>query len=116
MGDSTYISFYLRSNTIHIFCKAIREIGNPEFIRFLIHLDGIKLVMQAYTQLEFISFRVPCSVYEKKGSMELRSKAFCGVIASHMGWDTRKSYRIPGNIYPKQRLVQFDLSKAVAIT
>lgn len=116
MADSTYISFYLRSNTIHIFRKAVREIGCPPFIRFLIHSDGVRMIMQAYFRLEFISFRVPLAVYDKKGSMELRSKAFCQVVASHMGWDTTKSYRIPGNIYPGQNFVQFDLSRAAAIS
>lgn len=38
MAD-TYISFYLRNNRIHIFVDALRGIGSPKYVCFLIADD-----------------------------------------------------------------------------
>ena len=115
MSTSTYISFYLRSNKIHIFSAALREIGTPRYIRFLVHAEKLQLVMQAYHKKEFISFRVPKEGIFTYGSMEVASKAFCQLVAVRLGWDITKSYRIPGIVYPAQKIVVFDLTKSIEI-
>ena len=53
MSNETYISFYLNSSRIHIFRKAIKEIGNPKFIRFLVKEDGKSMIMEAYIKKDF---------------------------------------------------------------
>ena len=119
MGDGTYISFYLRHNTMRVFVKAVREINRPRFVRFLVNGDEMMMVMQSYHKKDFVSFKVPESIYgHENGSsaaFQIYSKAFCSVLAKRLGWNESCSYRIPGVIYPQQRLVRFDLKKAVPI-
>lgn len=119
MADTAYISFYLRYNRIHIFCKALRDVGKPEYIRLLINADHMRLIMQPYHKKDFRSFRVPKSIYSRQcggnDRMELHSQAFCLLLANRLGWDTARSYRVPGIIYGGQNLVCFDLNKAALI-
>ena len=119
MADTTYISFYLRYNRIHIFCKALRDVGKPEYIRLLINADQMRLVMQSYHKKDFRSFRVPKVVYNRRPGgnegMEIHSQAFCLLLADRLGWDTARSYRVPGVIYGSQKLVCFDLNQATLI-
>lgn len=120
MNNSTFISFYLRYNRVHIFCKALRGVGKPPYIRLLINSDTLKLVMQPYHKKDFRSFRVPKAVYTPRSggndSMELHSQAFCQLLANKLGWDTTKSYRVPGMVYEGQCLACFDLNKATIIS
>lgn len=102
-----------------MFVKALREIGRPKYVRFLINKDDMKLLMQPHDRKEFISFRVPSSVYginySQRRSFVIRSRAFCGLMASWQNWDKSLSYRVSGKIYPKQNVVVFDLKQAEAI-
>lgn len=119
MGEATYISFYLRYNTMHVFVKAVREIKQPRYVRFLVNGDEMMMVMQSYHKKEFVSFKVPDSIYKSESgnctAFQIHSKAFCRVLAKRLGWNESCSYRIPGVIYPQQQLVRFDLKKAVPI-
>lgn len=119
MSDRTFISFYLRYNTMHVFYRAVREIGKPAFVKFLISGDDMKMVMQPHDKKEFVSFRVPQAIYHPQyhthKCFQIRSKAFCELLASRLEWDSTRSYRIPGTIYPNQQLVLFDLSAAEQI-
>jgi len=71
--------------------------------------------MQSYHKQDFISFRVPKAIFSGGGSMEISSKPFCRLLAMRLGWDTNKSYRIPGRYFPSQKIVRFDLASAVEI-
>ena len=115
MADNTYISFYLGIGRIHVFCNTVREIGEPPYIRFLLEQSGSTMLMEPYDRKEFQSLRVPKAVYRKTGKMEFRSAAFCRLLAGKLGWDYTCSYRIPGRILPKQKLVIFDLTGAFPV-
>ena len=66
----TYISFYLRNNRIHIFVEALRGIGSPKYVCFMIAEDGGSLVLAPYDKKDFYSHRVSPSVYNGKSSLE----------------------------------------------
>lgn len=75
------------------------------------------MVMQSYDRISQISFRIRKQMC-RKGSGEtlfVHSKAFCLMIAHWMEWDEDKSYRIPGVVYPKQKIVLFNVSEATEI-
>lgn len=114
MSNETYLSFYLATYRIHIFSKAIIEIGNPKFIRFLVKEDGQSMIMEAYHKKDFQSHRVPKRT-EAKWEMEIRSYPLCRLLTNKLNWEEGKSYRIPGKTYPGQRLAVFDLSAAMLI-
>lgn len=115
MNEKTYISFYLRENRIHVFCKTVRTIGEPRFVRFLINGDGTSMIMEPYDKMELQSMRVPKGVYNMSGKMEFRSTPLCQLLSRRLGWDQMCSYRVPGRILTKQGLVLFDLMSAFPI-
>ena len=114
MSNDTYISFYLHTFRIHIFSKTITDIGNPQFIRFLIKEDGKSMAMEAYHKKDFQSHRVPKRT-DERWEMEVRSMPLCLLLKNRLGWDEDQSYRVPGKTYPSQKVAVFDLSAAEPI-
>lgn len=116
MAEPAYLSFYLGSDTIYVFCRVLHRMGCPPYVRFLINPDTMQLVIQPYHKKEFTSFRVPKAMYEdqpeKHVSLRIRSRALCQLLAAKMGWNSDRSYRIPGMVYPKYSLARFDLVEA----
>ena len=113
--DETYISFYLRYNRIHVFTNALREIGEPSRICFMIGENGHSLLMVPYKKRDFRSHYVPRDVYNGCDSMEINSMKLCRIIAFIHNWDVRKSYRVPGRIFPDEQVVIFNLDRASII-
>ena len=112
MMNETYISFYLRSNRIHVFTNALREIGEPSRICFLIGENGHSLLMTPYRKRDFRSHHVPRDVYNGCDSMEISSMKLCRIIAYIHKWNLEHSYRVPGRIYQDKQVVIFDLDRA----
>lgn len=111
----TYISFYLKANRIHVFVDALRGIGSPRRICFLIEGNGQKLVLATHTKRDFVSHKVPQEVYNGAGSMEICSKKLCQLIAQLHHWDTDHSYRVQGFIDEERHIVILDLTRAEVI-
>jgi len=114
--NDTFISFYLKANRIHIFVEALRGIGSPAFVRFMISEDGKALLMAPYDKKDFSSHRVPAAVYQGKKSLELCSIRLCRIVSKMYGWDSNFSYRVPGTIMPRQSVVVFNLDEAAKIS
>ena len=115
MMNETYITFYLRSNRIHVFTNALRETGEPSRICFLIGENGHSLLMVPYRKRDFRSHHVPRDVYNGCDSMEISSMKLCRIIAFIHKWDIRLSYRVPGKIITDEQVVIFDLDRAAII-
>lgn len=114
----TYISFYLAGGRLHIQPEALRKIGCPSFVRFLMSADGLSMIMEPYNRKVFASMRVPKGLYgksEKRSRMEVKCAPFCRLLAHHLGWDESCSYRIQGKVYQNQCIVKYDLNTAYAI-
>ena len=114
MAD-TYISFYLRNNRIHVFVDALRGIGSPKYVCFMISDDGNTLILSPYGKKDFHSHRVPQDVYQRIGSLNLTSIRLCQILTAEFGWDSSKSYRIPGRLDIYKKIVVFDLRFASTI-
>ncbi|MBQ2378058.1 MAG: hypothetical protein II297_06630 [Clostridia bacterium] len=63
----------------------------------------------------FTTLRVPKNIYDENGGMEVHSKGLCRILANRLGWDVSSSYRIPGKLIPRQKIVVFDLTSATII-
>ena len=111
----TYISFYLRSNKIHIFVEALRALGKPSRICFMIEENGATLLVTPYGKRDFVSHAVPQDVYSGTAAMEVSSYKLCRIIASLYDWDLSRSYRVPGMVFPEKKIAIFDLKKAEII-
>ena len=114
MAD-TYISFYLKNNRIHIFVDALRGIGSPKYVCVMISEDGNTLILRPYGKKDFHSHRVPPDVYHGIGGFNLTSLRLCQILTTEFGWDSTKSYRIPGRLDESNRIVVFDLRRASKI-
>ncbi|MGI6700743.1 MAG: hypothetical protein ACOX6G_10605 [Christensenellales bacterium] len=111
----TYISFYLRPNRIHVFIDALRGIGCPNRICFMMSEQGDSLLIAPYEKKDFRSHQVPNSAYNGIGRMEVSSRKLCRLIARKFNWKEDCSYRVPGIIYNEKPVVIFDLTKAARI-
>ncbi len=111
----TYLSFYLRYNRIHIFVDALRGIGCPKYICFMIQTDGNSLAVIPYDKKGFLSHRIPADDYDGVIGMEVCSMKLCQIISSLHRWDADCSYRVPGIVYEDQKAVIFDLLQAEII-
>ncbi len=113
--NGVYISFYLKAHRIHIFVEALRSMGSPGQIRFLISENGRVLLIHPYGKRGFTSHRIPREVYGGKRSLEISSYKLCTILAEFHGWDPGCSYRVPGRIAADTRSALFFLDKAEAI-
>jgi len=110
--DETYISFYLKLNRIHVFIDALRGIGEPSRICFMIGEQGNTLLLTPYSKRDFKSHSVPEEVYEGESSLQISSMKLCRIIAGIHGWNKNLSYRVPGQVFKKQAIAVFDLREA----
>jgi hypothetical protein len=118
MAEKTYISFYLRTSTIHVFNAALRKIGQPPFVRFMINPDTMQMAMIPANKKDFQSFRVPKGLYSNRAgndAMKVHSQKLCRALASKLGWEVSQSYRVPGKVFEEQRVIRFDLCQASMI-
>ena len=113
--NETHISFYLRSFRIHLFVDALRGIGSPRFIQFLVGPSGTSLAMVPADKKGFRTHRVPKGIYEGQNQMEINSMGLCRLIANRHGWNMNCSYRIPGVVSTTQKAAVFDFTKAQVI-
>ena len=110
--SGVHISFYLRTNRIHIFTETLRCIGCPKRICFLISADGRFLLMRPHADRDLRSHKIPQSVYDGRRSFELSSWRLCGILAALHRWDLACSYRVPGVIMRDRCSVRFSLARA----
>ena len=113
--NDTYISFYLRANRVHIFVDALRKIGHPKYICFMIEENGKTLVLAPYPKKDFYSHGVPPAVYNGSKSMEVSSLRLCRILADLYKWNLDASYRVPGTIIQKSNIAIFYLGEAEII-
>ena len=114
MQDS-HISFYLKARRIHVFVDALRGIGSPSRICFMIDESGKALLIAPHEKRDFISHAVPPEAYKGAGGLEVSSMGLCQIIAQLHHWDTNRSYRIPGTVYPEKEVAIFRLTEAEVI-
>ena len=115
LRNNTYVSFYLKDGMINVYTDAIRFLGEPNYIRFLLNGDGSSMIMQAYHKKEFQSIRVPKNADRTWTQTRFCSAAMCRLMTFALGWNQEKSYRVPGRFIPAQKIVVFDMTKATII-
>ncbi len=113
--NETYISFYLRSNRVHIFVDALRGIGSPKYICFLIQENGHALAVTPYKKKDFRSHRVSPDVYDGTDGMEVCSLKLCQIVSKLYQWDSNHSYRVPGFVLNDHSAAIFNLTQAERI-
>ena len=114
MSD-TCLSFYLKAYRIHVHVDALRKIGSPRIICFLLGDDGNAIALAPYSKKDFHSHRVPGNVYAGDGGLELSSFPLCSLLVSKHKWNPNCSYRVPGELVDGSKIIMFDLTAAEII-
>lgn len=114
MGE-VYISFYLKSCRIRVFLEALRGIGCPRRVCFMISPSGRSLALSPYQKRDFKSHEVPDEVYRSGRPFEISSSRLCSALAELYSWDMTHSYRVRGKLVRVRHLILFDPSKAERI-
>ena len=110
------LSFSFQRGRLLIYYATIRELGEPEYIRFLLNSKEKKLAIQACEQIDRDSLRVPQKGQTEKFQFDIASSPLLSVIYRACHWEFDKSYLVYGESYPKNRLVDYDLKAAAVIS
>ena len=95
--------------------EALRGIGCPSRICFMLDTTGNNLLVMPYRKRDFKSHSIPRSVYSTGAGMEINSMKLCRIIANLHGLDYDKSFRFPGFVDVDERIAVFDLTKGQEI-
>lgn len=115
LQNKTYVSFYLKDGYIHVYNAALRFLGQPNYIRFLLNQDGSSMVMEPYHKKEFQSIRVRKNMDRGLEKTCFGCVSLCRLMTYALGWNPKKSYRVPGRYIPAQKIVVFDMTQATII-
>jgi len=115
-GDMAGISFSLKRRRVLIHRSTLRSLGEPTNIRFLLNMKMKKVAVQACEAIDRDSFVVPDFKEVAEGHFEISSINFLNVVYKLGGWDINKTYRIAGEEFCRNRLVEFELDEAAIIT
>lgn len=109
------LSFSITRGRVLIYHATIRELGEPDYIRFL-YDDGRKRVaVQCCEKIDREGFRVPKVQPGDRFQFEINSSPWLSVIYKKCEWDIEQTYTVNGTSYPEHRLVEFKLDDAIPI-
>ncbi len=107
------ISFSLSSGRIAIFLRTLDLLKYPEFIRFLFNPDSGMFAVQICGMNDEGAKRLP---NQKPGEgVSIKNKDLVRLVYSSCRWNPSISYRLAGEFFPSEKLVNFDLSAAYEI-
>lgn len=109
------LSFSLKRGRTLIYHATIRELDNPEYIRFLVNREQKKVAVQVCEAIDKDSFKVPEFPTDKRFQYEISSMNFVNIVYGMMNWDPQKAYHLRGYLVPRYRLMLYELVEAKAI-
>lgn len=109
------ISFSMKRRRLLIYRSTLRGIGMPKNIRFLLNIKMKKIAVQACEAIDRDSFKVPPLEQGTKEQFEITSINFLNMLYKIAGWKRDCTYRLYGQAYPDNRLVEFRLDDADVI-
>lgn len=107
------ISFCLSSGRIAIFLRTLDLLKYPEFIRFLFNPDSGMFAVQICGMNNEGAKRLP--IRKPDVCVSIKNKDLVRLVYSSRHWNPRISYRLAGEFFPSEKLVNFDLSAAYEI-
>lgn len=110
-----YISFYLKTNCIHVYMSTLRKLGNPKRICLMIGENGKSLLVAPYKRKDFKSHGVPASVYTGSYLLHIYSIRLCNLLAASHSWNSNCSYRVHGRYIAEYNVTEFHLTDAEII-
>ena len=109
------LSFSFRRGRLLVYYSTIRNLGMPEYVRFLLNSKEKRIAIQKCEEIDRDGIRVPKRGEIEKYQFEINSSPLLSVIYKKCNWDYEKSYLVSGEAFPKNNLIDFDLNTAVII-
>ena len=105
------MSFYGKSNSIHISKDAIRVIGAPPYICFKINREMDSIAVAPCKEQDILSFKVPEDIYfVHRVQMRVTSQSFVGGLMIRNGMEPLHTYKVNGTYLEKENAVVFHLA------
>ena len=111
-GNRLGMSFSLARGRLLIYHATIKELGDPDYIRFLYNDGKRRVAVQCCEKIDRDGFRVPKVEPGERFQFELSGSPFLTVIYKKCSWDDKQAYNVFGVHYPEHRLVEFRLDDA----
>lgn len=106
------MSFSLPRGRLLVYHATIRELGNPQYVRFLYNDGRRRIAVQCCEKIDKEGFRVPDTEAGDRFQFEISSSPLLSVIYKKCEWDIDQAYNVTGVSYPEHRLVEFRLDDA----
>ena len=107
------ISFSLLSGRIVVFLRTLDLLEYPEFIRFLFNPNSGMFAIQICRMNDEGAKRLLNRKPDE--CLSIKNKDLVRLVYSSRHWNPRISYRLAGEFFPSEKLVNFDLSAAYEI-
>lgn len=108
------ITFSIRRGRVLIHKSTLRELGWPSFVRFLVNRRDRKVAVQACEAIDRDSYKIGGFVVSEN-QCEISSCNFLRIVYQLCDWEEGLNYRLEGNTYKRNRLVEFDLYQAEVV-
>ena len=107
------LSFSLSSGRIVVFLRTLGLLEYPEFIRFLFNPDSGMFAVQICGMNDEGAKRVP--IQKPDECVPIKNMDLVRLVYSSCRWNPRITYRLAGEFFPSEKLVNFELSAAYEI-
>lgn len=107
------ISFDFANGRISVFLKTLDYLAYPEFIRFLFKPDSGMFAIQACGMND--EGAKPTRNRKPEKHFDIKTADLVRLVYSSCGWNTKIGYRVAGEVFPKEKLIIFDLNEAFEI-
>ena len=108
------LSFSLKRRRVLIHRSTLRALGMPQNIRFLLNKKKVRVAVQCCEAIDRDFFAVPD--LKPSETFEISSINFLKMVYRLAKWDEDRSYRVSGTLFRVNRLAEFDLNNAEAIS
>ena len=117
MSESTtvYCTLDLKKSRVRIHKETLRQLEDPKYIKFLMHVEKGLLAICCDTS-PFCGSAHKVDRIDAEGSAEIYSGPFLEKLASiYPNLAMGNSYRLPGQIHPEDRIAIFYINEATKI-
>lgn len=110
------ITFCYRRGRTRIYKSVVTALGNPEYMRMLIHPEKRILLLQVCDQRDRDAIKIPKNISRARAEFSINSVAFLESITTLMNWSKKLTYRVDGSIENDCLMFEMDKAKVVKET
>ena len=115
---ATTITLDLKKYRIRIFKAALHQIGDPAYIQLLVNPHAMAFAIKSTDRKSCrgLAHKVDKATMRSDNSIEIYSRSFIDKLQEVVpDLEDKGTYRIPGTVVPKEKMVVFSLKNIVSI-